>query len=175
MIPLRATALAPAPASTEQARLEELADYRILGTWPETPFDEVTQLISTMFRTSMAIVSIVGEHKQWLKSSLGLQTREMARDTSFCTHTITSDDVMVVPDARQDLRFKDNPLVTRSPHIRFYAGAPLLTKNGFRIGALCALDTKPRASFGSREEALLRNFAGLVMTQLELRRDRLPG
>lgn len=158
----------PLPAD-EQSRLEELRSYQILDTAPEQAFERITALACRVFVVPMALVSFVDEDRQWLKACVGVDLRETTRDVSFCAHAILLDHIMVVPDAREDSRFADNPLVTGAPNIRFYAGAPMKSSRGFNIGTVCILDTKPRA-FGHAALKTLEDLAAVVVDQLELRR-----
>lgn len=156
----------------EEARLFALAAYRAGGTAPEPRFDEIARLAAEMFEAPIAFVSLVERERQWLKARIGLDhVEETPRCVSFCTHTIMGDAVFVVPDALADERFAAIPLVQDDPNVRFYAGAPLVTGTGHRIGSLCILDTRPRPPLTAKQEQLLSHFAKLVMTQLELRRE----
>lgn len=152
----------------EDGRLAALRRYDILDTAPEEPFDKLTELVRKVLGVPIAAVSLVDSERQWFKSIAGLNACETSRDISFCTHTIMQAEPMVVPDAALDVRFAKNPLVTGEPRIRAYLGVPLQTPDGYNIGALCAIDTKPRA-FPANEVAILSNFAQLVVNELELR------
>ena len=154
----------------EGARLAALHRYRILDTEPERGFDDLTLLASYICGTPMAAITLIDADRQWFKSRVGVSTTETARAVSFCTHAIQNRDLFIVPDARCDERFRDNPFVTGNPEIRFYAGAPLLTPDGHALGTLCVLDRVARTL--SREQlealgALCRQAEG----QLELRRN----
>jgi PAS domain S-box-containing protein len=153
----------------EQDRLKELRRYAIVDTPPEPRFDRITRLAARLFGVPVALVSLVDEHRQWFKSSHGTQLRQTPRDISFCTHAIASDQVMVVPDATVDPRFASSPLVTGEPHVRFYAGAPLVTAGGFRLGTLCLNDTIPREPLSADQVATLADLAAMVVDELELR------
>jgi len=154
----------------EQARLAALRRYRILDTDPEQAFDDLALLASQICGTPMATLTLVDENRQWFKSELGIGVRETARSIAFCAHAIKQPDIMEVPDARDDERFKDNPMVVGAPHIRFYAGAPLITPDGHALGTLCVADTQPRRLTADQRRALdaLRRQA---QAQLELRRN----
>ncbi|WP_172418109.1 sensor domain-containing diguanylate cyclase [Deinococcus indicus] len=156
-------------ADTEQQRLAALARYAVLDTLPERAFDRVTHLAARLFGAPIALISLVDQDRQWFKACLGLDTRQTDRSLSFCAHTILGDGVMVIPDARQDPRFAGNALVTGEPFIRFYAGAPLVTPDGFKLGSLCVIDPQPRAAFSAEDQAALTDLAGMVVSELELR------
>jgi two-component system sensor histidine kinase/response regulator len=153
----------------EAARLETLHRYGILDTLPEQEFDDLTKLAAGICGTPVAMVSLVDANRQWFKSKVGFDTNETPRDQAFCAHTILKPEVMVVPDAQADPRFKDNPTVAGPPHIRFYAGAPLITQDGFALGTLCVVDTVAREMSADQRRALLA-LSRQVVSQLELRR-----
>jgi PAS domain S-box-containing protein len=157
----------PLPPNEAQ-RLEELQRYEMLDTAPEKAFDRLTQLAAKLFKTPISTVTLIDENRQWFKSCVGLNTQQMGRNFAFCAHAILSDEVMVVPDARKDPRFADNPLVTEEPRICFYAGAPLKTRNGLNLGTLCVIDMKPR-DFSEESAATLAGLADLVVSEMELR------
>jgi diguanylate cyclase (GGDEF)-like protein len=154
----------PIPAN-EAVRVATLRSLNVLDTAPEERFDRLTRLAKRLFGVPIAVVSLVDVNRQWFKACEGLDAREMPRDTSFCGHAICSDDILLIPDATQDPRFHDNPLVTGAPHIRFYAGRPLSAPNGAKLGTLCLIDHKPR-SFGDEDRALLHDLA--LMAEQEL-------
>ena len=149
-------------------RLAALVRYGVLDTAPEESFDRLTRMACRLFDMPICLVSLVDSSRQWFKSRQGLDAEETARDISFCTHAIMHDDVMIVPDALEDQRFKDNPLVVDDPHIRFYAGAPLEVNGGHRIGTLCVIDREPR-EFSPAQAELLADLAHIVVDELELR------
>jgi len=153
----------------EPGRLASLRRYELLDTPPEIPFDKITQLVKTVLNVPIAIVSLIDADRQWFKSCAGLDVLETARDISFCTHTIKSRQPMVINDASLDPRFAQNPLVIGPPFIASYAGAPLLTPDGYALGSLCAIDTVPR-QFESWQIDVLTSFAALVVDEFELRR-----
>lgn len=134
----------PIPAN-EQARLAALRDYEILDTDPEDAFDAVAQVAASVCRTSTALVSFVDSDRQWFKARIGTNATETPRSIAFCAHAILRpNEIFVVNDARKDNRFAGNPLVVNAPHIRFYAGAPVLSAGGEALGTLCVMDTAPR-------------------------------
>jgi PAS domain S-box-containing protein len=153
----------------EDARLHALREYQILDTLPEAAFDNIARLAARIFEVPICLVSLIDRERQWFKSCVGLDIKETSREVAFCSHAILSDEVLVVPDATRDPRFGNNPSVTGSSHIRFYAGAPLITPQGLRLGTLCLIDDKPR-EFSDAARSMLRDLASLVMDELELRR-----
>ncbi len=159
--------LAPLP-DNESERLAALARYQILDTEPEQAFDDLTHLAAQICGTPIALVSLIDADRQWFKSRLGVSFCETSRDIAFCSHTILESDVLIVPDATRDPRFADNPMV-QEQGIRFYAGAPLRTPNGFAVGVMCVKDTVPRHLTENQIESL-RRLARQAVTQLELRR-----
>lgn len=154
---------------SEAARLKALESYQILDTHPEEAFDRITRLASAVLQCPIALVSLVDSHRQWFKSKIGLDVSETSRDISFCTHAIMTDEVFVVEDATTDDRFASNPLVTAGPKIKFYAGAPLVTVEGHRLGTLCVIDQDTRKLMPGHND-LLTDLAGLVMDAMELHR-----
>ncbi len=163
---LDAKYLAPRIPADEAERLQALRQLSLLDTPTDERFDRIVRLTARFFDAPMATVSLVDKDRQWLKSRVGIGFTETPRQISFCTHTILQDRVLVVPDARLDMRFASSPLVVNDPYMRFYAGRPLRV-NGFKVGSLCVLDHKPR-SFGEREIELLDQLAVLIEHEMEL-------
>ena len=152
----------------EKLRLAALKQFKILDTLPEQEFDEITLLASQICETPIAAISLIDEGRQWFKSQIGLAVNETPRDCAFCDFAIGGDDVFVVNDARQDRRFSANPSVVNDPQIRFYAGAPLITNDGHKIGTLCVIDQTPRRLSKSQKRALSA-LARTVMNMIEAR------
>jgi anti-sigma regulatory factor (Ser/Thr protein kinase) len=156
----------------ETARLAALRRYRILDTEPEKAFDDLALLASEICGTPVALISLVDADRQWFKARVGIATRETSRSIAFCAHAIEQRELFVVPDAREDDRFRDNPLVVHPPNVRFYAGAPLVTPDGHALGTLCVVDRVPRRLSPS-QQAALEALKRQVEAQLELRRNLL--
>ena len=151
------------------ARIEALERYEILDTPPEEEFDDITRLIARICDAPIAVINFIDRDRQWFKSEIGLGLRQTSLEVSVCSEAILQPDLFIVPDTLMDTRFANNPLVTGWPHLRFYAGAPLETSDGFRIGTLCVSDYRPRGLLDTQKEAL-RTLARQVMVLLELRR-----
>jgi signal transduction histidine kinase len=155
----------------EMARLKALEQYQILDTTCEVAFDELTYLAAQICSTPIALITVIDECRQWFKSKVGLDVESTPRDWAFCSHAIFQpNDILIVPDALLDPRFATNPLVTSEPHIRFYAGAPLVTPEGYALGTICVIDRVPR-QLSPEQVAALRSLSRQVITQLELRRN----
>jgi len=156
--------------STEAARLAALDRYAILDTDPEQVFDDLVILASYICKTPIALLSLLDDHRQWFKSTVGVQVRETPLEMSICAHAIKQRDLFIVPDTLQDARFRENPMVVGEPHIRFYAGAPLINEDGFALGTLCVLDRQPRELDPEQKQAL-KSLRQLALKQMELRRN----
>ncbi|GAA6616065.1 tetratricopeptide repeat protein [Scytonema sp. NUACC26] len=162
----------PPLPSNEIARLYALRQYQILDTPPEKVFDDFTFLAAQVCRTPVALISLMDGHRQWFKSKIGVTISETERDVAFCAYSILQQKPLVVRNALLDARFAKNPLVTAEPNLRFYAGAPLITSEGFGIGTLCVIDFVPRDLALEQVEAL-RLLSHQVVAQLELRRNAI--
>jgi PAS domain S-box-containing protein len=156
-------------ASDEKARVAALRRYAVLDSLPEESFDRITRLAARWFDAPIALFTLVDEDRQRVKAGVGFDKKETDLDLSFCIYTIRNDGVMVVEDATQDERFADHPLVTGAPGIRFYAGAPLVTPDGYRIGALCVMDTTPRSLDDPTSRETLQDLAQMAMDQMKMR------
>ncbi len=155
----------------ETERLAALKSLNILGSAPEEVFDNITCLAANVCNTPISLITLIDSDKQWFKSKVGLSFDEMSRDSAFCAHAILNpDEIMIVSDTHQDNRFVDNPIVTSNPGIRFYAGIPISTKDGFPLGTLCVLDDKPRVLTEDQIEAL-KALHKEIEIQIELRRN----
>jgi len=157
---------APTP-SNEAERLAALFALLLLDTPPEERFDKIVEFAAEEFEVPIALISLLDTDRQWFKAAVGLgDTCQTGRDISFCGHAIMRAEIMVIEDALLDERFHDNPLVTGAPHIRFYAGAPLILSNGLALGTLCIIDTKPR-QLDPMALAILSTLRSLVIQELE--------
>ncbi len=155
----------PEIPDNEQSRLEALWALRVLDTPEEERFDRLTRLAQRLFDVPIVLVSLVDEHRQWFKSRAGFDATETPRDVSFCGHAILDDAPLVVPDALEDERFYDNPLVRSEPNVRFYVACPLRAPSGERIGALCLMDRRPR-QFEKDDLMALEDLAAMVEHEL---------
>lgn len=158
-----------AKPKNECQRLNILWQYEILDTVPEEVFDDLTDLAAHICEAPIALISLVDEDRQWFKSRVGITRKQTSRDISFCAHAILQNGLLIVSDASKDPRFKNNPLVKGPKGLRFYAGAPLITPDGYALGSLCVMDHKARKLRPEQANAL-RVLAHHVVSQLELRR-----
>lgn len=152
----------------ERERLRALKAYHILDTPAEKEFDDITALAAHICGTPISLITLITEERQWFKSKVGTDVCELPRSVSFCQHTILQDSLLEVEDTLEDERFRQNVLVTNTPHIRFYAGAQLVTSKGHRLGSLCVLDTMPRKLTEAQRHALI-TLARQVIANFELR------
>jgi len=159
---------APLPPN-EAERLQALHAYGLMDTPAEPFFDEIAALAGYVFQAPIALVGLLDEDRQWFKTRIGLGLRETPREHAFCAYTILDPEGMIVPDALADPRFASNPLVQGSPGIRFYAGAPLITREGHALGALCVLDTKPRPQVDPEQRQVIHTLGRHLMAQIEVR------
>jgi diguanylate cyclase (GGDEF)-like protein len=150
----------------EVLRIQRLLSLHILDTPPEERFDRLTRLAKRLFNVPIALVSLLDVNRQWFKSCQGLPVQETPRNISFCGHTILGDDVFVITNALEDERCFDNPFVTQPPHIRFYAGCPLVVGEDCKIGTLCIIDDKPR-TFSDEDRNTLRDLARMVEKEID--------
>lgn len=165
--------LKPAIPHNEAKRIEALHEYSILDTLPEKDFDDITKLAAHICGTPISTITLIDSTRQWFKSNYGLTSREGSRDFAFCAHAINQpDEVFIVPDSREDERFADNPLVTGDPHVIFYAGVPLVNPDGFALGTICIIDTKPGKLSNEQKDAL-KAISNQVVQLLELRKKNL--
>lgn len=152
-------------------RMAELPGMCVLDTAPEEAFDRITHVTATFFQVPVTLVSLVDGDRQWFKSRHGMEMTAPPRHGSFCAYAIQSDEVLLVRDAAADLRFAANPMVAGPPHVRFYAGAPLVTRRGHRVGTLCLLDFRPHPEFSETDCAHLKRFAEMVVDEFALREE----
>lgn len=155
----------PGTPIDEVSRMKTLRSLQILDTPAEERFDRLTRLAARMFDVPIALVSLVDEQRQWFKSATGLDATETHRDISFCGHAILEDEVLNIPDATQDERFADNPLVTQDPSIRLYVGCPLKALDGANMGTLCLIDQRPR-TLSEEDLQALRDLAHMAEQEL---------
>jgi diguanylate cyclase (GGDEF)-like protein len=156
------------PVQDETKRLHAVESLSLLDTPPEADFDEAVRLAASICNTPISLMTIVDRHRQWFKSKIGLDIDETPRDQAFCAHAIGRTTPLIIRDAHEDERFVENPLVTGNPNIRFYAGMPLHTSDGYSIGTLCVIDTVPR-ELTPQQESALTVLGRQISTQIELR------
>ena len=159
-------AVLPANEAERQAALDATG---LVDSGAEAVFDRLTWLATQVTDSPIAMLTLVDEQRQWFKSRVGIGFSETPRELAFCSHTILRDEPMMVTDARLDLRFRDNPMVTGAPHIRFYAGVPLVDADGYRLGALCVMDREPRR-LRERELRALGELADIAAEEIRRRR-----
>jgi GAF domain-containing protein len=162
--------MAASTPAVEAARIAALNRYAILDSEPEESFDDLVVLAAHVCKTPMALLSLVDDHRQWFKSKVGVEASETPKEISVCAHAIQQQDLFIVPDMRADARFRENPLVVGEPHIRFYAGAPLVNEDGFALGTLCVVDREPR-ELDEEQKAALQSLSRLALRQMELRKN----
>ncbi len=155
--------------SLEENRISSLKSYQVLDTLNEEEYDTITELASFICKTPISLISLIDENRQWFKSRVGLDIDETKRDIAFCDHAIRGSEILEIKDALEDKRFKENPLVVDEPNIRFYAGAPLITRDGYSLGTLCVIDRVPRELTLDQRNALER-LAKQVMMFMELKK-----
>jgi GAF domain-containing protein len=156
-------------APNEEKRIEALRSYHILDTGSEQMFDDIPRLVSRICDVPISTLSLLDECRQWFKARVGIDAQETPRNIAFCAHTILGSDPLIVRDATKDDRFSNSPLVTGEPCIRFYAGFPVVDADGNALGALCAIDRRPRKLSDDQIDAM-KALARQVMTLLTLRR-----
>jgi excisionase family DNA binding protein len=156
----------PYPVATNESnRLRALASSGLIDSAPEQVFDRLTWLASKIAETPMALMSLVTARRQWFKSRIGLHVCETPREWAFCGHAILSEEPLIVNDSMEDPRFADNPLVTGEPHIRFYAGFPVIDRHRFRLGTLCVLDRGPK-TLSVEQLRMLRELAAFASEEI---------
>lgn len=163
------------PQAVERARLACLRNLNILDTQADERIDKITRITAAHFDVPIALVSLVDEDRQWFKSRVGLDAQETPRCDAFCSHTIEQESTMIVRNALEDGRFAQNPLVLNAPNIRFYAGAPIIIDQTYKIGTLCLIDRKPR-DFSQADEVKLKSLARsiqVLISQIYSSRDAL--
>jgi GAF domain-containing protein len=157
--------LAPPISADEPQRLDALRRLLLLDTPPEQRFDKLVAFAASEFGVPIALFSLIDSERQWFKSRIGMTACETSREVSFCGHAILQPALFIVPDALLDPRFADNPLVTGAPHVRFYAGAPLVLASGEAIGTLCLIDTAPR-TLDEIDQAMLGSLRDLLREEV---------
>ncbi|MDX2188327.1 MAG: GAF domain-containing sensor histidine kinase [Bacteroidota bacterium] len=163
----------PAIPQNERERLSALKEYAILDTLAEKEFDSITKIASEICQTPISLITLIDENRQWFKSKHGLEVTETPREYAFCAHAINEpESLLEVNDARQDIRFEDNPIVVGFPNVIFYAGVPLVNPQGYALGTLCVIDNKPRELSDNQIESL-KSLSNLVVKLFELRKTNL--
>jgi signal transduction histidine kinase/BarA-like signal transduction histidine kinase len=157
----------PVPEN-ERERIEALKSYEILDTLPEEEYDALTNLAAYICQVPVTLITLIDEHRQWFKSKVGIALQETSRSISFCQYAIMGDDILEVPDLKKDVRFENNPFVAGEPHIRFYAGTPLIMPDGFKLGTLCVIDTVPK-KLTEEQRSALRTLAREAVLHIVLR------
>lgn len=157
--------LAPLP-DDEQGRLDALRRYGPFGLLRSTMFDDMARLAAFICQTPVSMISLIDSSQQWFLAQSGISSCGTSREVSFCAHALVGNEMLIVEDTHLDARFSRNPLVTGEPFVRFYAGAPLLTADGYALGTLCVVDYVPRVLAAEQRDAL-RSLSHLVVTQLE--------
>lgn len=155
----------PEVPANEAERLHALRTLQILDTSHEERFDRVTRMAKRMFDVEISLVSLVDQDRQWFKSTQGLDASETSREISFCGHAINQDGLFIIPNAVEDVRFFDNPLVTEAPNIRFYAGYPLKLRQGINLGTLCLIDSKPK-NLNEEDKQLLNDLGAMIEQEI---------
>ena len=162
--------IAPLPHN-EALRLQDLYSYQLLDTPSESDFDELVELASRICNCPISLITLLDKDRQWFKAKKGINADGTSRDEAFCSHAILQDEVMIVKDATKDERFFDNPFVIGDPNVRFYAGAPIVSRSGHKLGTICLIDSKPK-SFTKEEEALLQLLAKQASRLLEIHKKK---
>lgn len=162
--------MAKSPLQNDVERMKALESVGILGSDPEPEFDEIARRAAEACDTPIALITFVTDDKQWIKAAHGSDLKETSRDASFCAWAIHGKDVFCVEDAAEDDRFRDNPLVVQEPHIRYYAGAPIATPEGYLLGAVCVIDHTARKTDAAHRQ-MLKACAAQVSEALQRRRD----
>lgn len=160
---------------TEARRQQALDACCIMDTVPEDVYDRIVNLASMIFDVPVSLVSLIDHDRQWFKAKVGLDVTETPREWAFCDHAIRSSKLFEITDPQGDNRFCDNPLVTGPPHIRYYAGMPLITPDRHALGTLCIIDTKPRDPLTEPRRQILSELAQMAMREIDLRRSGEAG
>jgi GAF domain-containing protein len=156
-------------SANDSERVAKLHSLGILDSSPDQNFDRIVRLCQDIFGVEIATISLVDSERQWFKSVVGLEVCETDRDVAFCNYTIMGDDIFEVTDALAHPDFAENALVTGPPHIRYYAGAPF-SYDGFKMGAVCLIDSQPRAALDERERSILEGLASVVQREIRVQR-----